>query len=330
MATPTLRLGLIGHGTVGRAFTRAIRDTEELVRSRLDVRLEVAQVAVRSPDRHAPSLPDVRVHDDPEALIHDPGLDLIVEASGAPEAAQWIAHGLARGVPVVTANKLALATDRDLLRHLAERHPLLHCEAAVAAALPIVRALRDSFEAEDIYEVRAVLNATTTYILDSIAAGDTFQRALERARSYGYAEADASDDLSGRDAAAKLALLATIIWRYPVELCAVRVRGIDGGIAERVLAARRRHAVVRLVASAVATDTAVQLGVEPTVLDSDDPLWRTEGITSAVVLHGTLAGPLTWYGAGAGGTHTASALLNDVLAAARVLQRDAVTGRIAA
>ncbi len=330
MATPTLRLGLIGHGTVGSAFTKAIRLSEELVRSRLDVQLELAQVAVRSPDRHALVLPGVRVHDDPDALVHDPSLDLVVEASGAPEAADWIARSLARGVPVVTANKLALATSHELLTLLAERHPLLHCEAAVAAALPIVRALRDSFEGEEIDEVRAVLNATSTYVLDSIARGDTFQRALERAQACGYAEADASDDLSGRDAAAKLALLATIIWRRPFELRAVRHRGIDGGIAERVVAAKRRHSLVRLVATAHDAGKGPRLSVEPTVLAGDDPLARTEGITSAVVLRGTLAGPLTWYGAGAGGTHTASALLNDVLAAVRVLQRETVAGRIAA
>lgn len=330
MATPTLRLGLIGHGTVGSAFTQAVRLSESLVRSRLDVRLEVTQVAVRSPDRHARALPGVRVHDDPAFLVEDPGLDLIVEASGAPEATEWIARGLARGVPVVTANKLALAGSRELLLHLAERHPLLHCEAAVAAALPIVRALRDSFDGEEIYEVRAVLNATTTYILDAIAAGDTFPRALERAQANGYAEADAADDLSGRDAAAKLALLATIVWRRPFALGAVSFRGIDGGIAERVVAARRRNAVVRLAATAIADEARPALTVEPTVLDADDPLARTEGVTSAVLLRGTLAGPLTWYGAGAGGTHTASALLNDVLVAARVLQREAVAGRIAA
>jgi homoserine dehydrogenase len=330
MARPILRLGLIGHGTVGNAFLKAVRQSDDLVQSRLDVRLEVAQVAVRAPDRHQRILPGVRVHDDPSALVDDPTLDLIVEASGAPQAAQWIARGLQRGVPVVTANKLALARDPSLLLQLAERHPLLHCEAAVAAALPIVRALRDSFEGEEIYEARAVLNATTTYILDRIATGDTFPQALELARGSGYAEADAAADLSGLDAAAKLALLATIIWRRPLGLDRVRYRGIDGGIAERVLAARRRYAVIRLVATARETDEALHLTVEPTVLDGDDPLARTEGVTSAVLLHGTLAGPLTWYGAGAGGMHTASALLNDVLTAARTLRRQSVCGRIAA
>lgn len=330
MTVPTLRLGLIGHGTVGSAFSQALRNADDLVASRLGARIQLTQVAVRSPDTHRRALPGVRVHDDPTALVHDPAIDLIVEASGHADAAAWLTSAIGRGVPAISANKLAIARDPGLLRALADRHPLLHCEAAVAAALPIVRALRESLDGEEIDEVRAVLNGTTTFILSEIEHGLSFPDALDRARVHGYTEADASADLSGLDAAAKLALLATLIWRRPITVDQVERRGIDGGITERVIAARRKGYVVRLLALAQEDDTgAVSLNVSPTLLHFDDPLARTEGVTNAVELQCGLAGPLVLYGAGAGGRHTASALLNDVLAASRTVLRPTVV-RIAA
>ncbi|MBK6486519.1 MAG: homoserine dehydrogenase [Gemmatimonadetes bacterium] len=318
MAPPVLRVGLIGNGTVGAAFASALSANHERVTQRIGRPLRLTQVVVRDPDRHRRALPSIRVHDDPEGLANDPSIDVIVEASGAPDAARWLRRAMERGAAAVSANKLAIATDPLLLAAIARRHPLFHCEAAVAAALPIVRALRDSLDGEEILALRGVLNGTTTFMLTEIEAGAGFDQALNAARRHGYAEADASADLTGRDAAAKLAILATLAWRAPVTLSDVPTRGIDPDVIHLVQTARALGQRVRLVAEATRS-TGLQLRVEPQVLASNDALARAEGVVNVVEVQSALAGSLTWYGAGAGGTRTASALLGDLLAAARAL-----------
>lgn len=328
MAPPVLRVGLIGNGTVGAAFASALDANHERLSQRLGVRVRLVQVAVRTPDRHRDALPAVRVHDDAESLANDGAIDVVVEASGDPAASQWLRRVIARGAAAVSANKLAIASDRVLLDALARRHPLLHCEGAVAAALPIVRALRDSLDGEEIHDLRGVLNGTTTFILTQLERGARFDDAVAAAQEAGYAESDPSTDLSGRDAAAKLAILATLAWRRPVTLDEVATRGIDGNIVDVVRVARDHGSRVRLVAEAWEED-GLQLRVAPKLLDAADPLARAEDVINVVAVQSALAGPLTWYGAGAGGMRTASALLGDVLAASRALV-GIHTGRIAA
>lgn len=328
MALPVLRVGLIGHGTVGAAFASALATSSDRLAQRVGHRIRITQVAVRTPARHRDDLPGIRVHDDAAALADDPTIDVVVEASGAPEASQWLRRTIARGGAAVSANKLAIAGDRALLDAIARREPLLHCEAAVAAALPIVRALRDSLDGEEILDLRGVLNGTTTYILTRIERGATFEQALQQARDLGYAEADASADLSGRDAAAKLAILATLAWRRPVTIDQVSTRGITGAIVDVVRVARQHGSRVRLVAEAWEAD-ALHLRVEPKILPADDVLARAEEVVNVVAVQSSFAGPLVWYGSGAGGVCTASALVGDVLAAARTLV-GTTAGRIAA
>lgn len=318
MAHPVLRVGLIGNGTVGSAFVNALATNHERLAHRLGARVRLTQLAVRDVDYHRAAHPSVRVHDDAAALAADPSIDVVVEASGALEAAHWLRTALARGAGAVSANKLAIASDIPLLEELAARHPLFHCEAAVAAALPIVRALRDSLDGEEIYALRGVLNGTTTYVLSRIEQGDSFPEALRAARDEGYAEADASADLRGIDAAAKLAILATLAWRRPITRDQVSTRGFGGEVVDAVRVAKAHGARVRLVAEAW-EDNGLHLRVEPRILPEGDVLARVEGVVNVVEVRSALAGPLAWYGAGAGGDRTASALVGDLLAAARAL-----------
>jgi len=330
MAPPVLRIGLIGNGTVGAAFAAALSGNADRIARRLPVRLRLTQVAVLHPDRHGTTPGGARLHDDAAALAADPAVDIVVEASGDPGAGRWLRAALARGAAAVSANKLAIASDRWLLEALARREPLLQCEAAVAAAVPIVRALRDSLDCEEILDIRGVLNGTTTFILSQIENGARFDEALDRAREFGYAEADAAADLSGQDAAAKLAILATLAWRNPVTLDAVSTRGIDDNIADVVRIAATHGERVRLVAEAW-QDGALHLAVSPKILGAGDRLAQSEGVTNVVEVRSSLAGPLTWFGPGAGGRHTASALLGDLVVAARALTSAPVaTGRHAA
>lgn len=328
MAVPVLRVGLIGFGTVGYAFARGLTLGAERLSERLRARLHLARVAVRRPDRLRDTWPDVRFGDDPGALANDPSIDVVVEATGADAASTWLLAALQRGAVAVSANKQAIARSLPLLRALAERHPLFHCEGAVAAAIPIVRALREGLDGEEILDLRGILNGTSTFILSEVERGCDFSAALERAQLLGFAERGNPSDVDGTDAAAKLAILATTAWRIPLSRDCVRVRGFDERIvteARLAFAARRR---VRLVAEAWIAGRP-QLIVEPRTLERDDPLATVTGVTNAVELTAALAGQLRWFGPGAGGNGTASALIGDVLAGARVLLAKA-RGRAAA
>jgi homoserine dehydrogenase len=317
---PILRVGLIGYGTVGRAFARALDDNLPRLVARLDAEPRITRIAVRNPDRVRPLAPTALVDDDPDGLTGDPQLDVIVEASGARHADRWILAALARGTAAISANKLAIASSPGLLAALAGRHPLLHCEGAVAAAIPIVRALRDSLDGEQVHELRGVLNGTSTFVLSEVERGAGFSAALDVAVDRGFAERTGAGDLDGRDAAAKVAILATLAWRTPITLGQVRRRGFDARIVPRVTEAFARGARVRLVAHAWRGNVP-RLVVEPRVLERGDPLATVTGVTNAVEIRAALAGQLHWFGPGAGGDCTASGLLSDLIMAAEVLRR---------
>ena len=318
MSPVELRIGLIGCGTVGSAFAASFAERRASLEQITGRRLRIARVAVLRPHLRDPRLAPGRLTDDAAAIAADPCIDLVIEASGAPNAARWIRTALDRGAAVVTANKQALARDATLLATLAARSSLLHCEGAVAAAVPIVRALRESLAGEEIHALRGVLNGTTTFVLGRLEQQRPFADAVTDAQRAGFAERDPSDDLSGADAAAKLAILCSIAWREPVTLDRVSVRGIDATVVETIDAAREYGGRVRLVASAE-RNGQLHASVEPLVLDRADPLAAGSGAHNVVEVRTALAGTLTWHGAGAGGRSTASALLADTIAATRSL-----------
>lgn len=318
MSPVELRLGLIGCGTVGSAFASSFAERRALLEQLTAARLRLARVAVLRPHLRDPHLAPGALTDDAASVAADPAIDIVVEASGAPNAAEWMRTALDRGATVVTANKQALARDRSLLATLADRNSRLHCEGAVAAAVPIVRALRESLAGEEIHALRGVLNGTTTFVIGRLEQRRRFDDAVSDAQRRGFAERDPAEDLSGADAAAKLAILCSIAWRQPLTLDHVRVRGIDASVVETVDHARDQGGRVRLVATA-RRNGHVDASVEPLVLDAGDPLAIGTGVHNVVEVRTALAGTLTWHGAGAGGRSTASALLADTIAAARAL-----------
>jgi len=318
MSKRTLRLGLIGCGTVGGAFAEALAERRSDIEARLGASLELAEVAVKHPERPRLVVGRARLHGDAAAIAADGSLPLVIEASGAKEAPAWLHTALARGAAVVTAHKQALANDPRLLCALAEHHPRLFCEAAVAAAVPIVRALGASLGSDDVLSLRGVLNGTTTYVLSRIEEGEDFTAAVSAAREAGYAEQDPTDDLSGRDAAAKLAILTTIAWREPVSLDQVDTRGIGPDITAQLRARPKDSGRVRLVAQAYRNGT-LRASVAPSLLAPGDPLSEATGVDNVIEVQASVAGRLIWRGPGAGGRATASALLADTVAAARII-----------
>lgn len=320
MALPNtpLTLGLIGFGTVGQAFAAALKTAAPRLRERLGAQLRITHVAVA--DRHRPRATpfpgSATITDDVSRVLRE--CDIVVEASGAPDAASWIRTAVSSGQPIISANKAAIASCEWCLRALAQRSPLLYCEGAVAAAVPIVRALRDSLAGEEVVALRGILNGTTTFILSAIESGQPWGDALAKAHELGLAEPGAEADLDASDAAAKLAILATIAWRTPITTDRVARRGISENIAELVSRERPAGARVRLVAEAW-RPTAPLLVVEPRVLAADDPLAAVDGANNAVEIQAALAGTLRWFGPGAGGARTASGLLGDLIAAVQHL-----------
>ncbi|MGQ0640398.1 MAG: homoserine dehydrogenase [Gemmatimonadaceae bacterium] len=318
MSPPELRIGVIGYGTVGRSFIEAFASRRCALEQAAQTRLTLVEVAVREP-RGDLTLAGARLHNDAAALAYNPAIDIVVEVSGAAEAGDWIVAALTRGAAVVTANKRALATHPALLLALAQRRAGLYCEASVAAAVPIIRALRDSLEGEEVRAIRGVLNGTTTHVLSAIERGHSFVGALADARRQGICEGDARLDLSGIDAAHKLAILCTLAWSAPFPIEGVNVDGIGMTIEESVRRAANRNTRVRLVAAAAQRDGVVSASVRPATLAGDDPLAAATGVANVVEVETALAGTLRWTGPGAGGPATASALLADTLAAARWL-----------
>jgi homoserine dehydrogenase len=323
-----LRIGLIGYGTVGSAFASSFAERRSVLEQTSGARLHIARIAILRPHLRDPRLAPAPFTDDAAGIAADPAIDIVVEASGSPNAAQWIRSALRRGATVVTANKQALARDPVLLTALASSRSRLHCEGAVAAAVPIVRALRESLAGEEIHALRAVLNGTTTFVLGRLEERRPFRDAVTEAQREGFAERDPSDDLSGADAAAKLAILCTVAWREAFTFDQVHVRGIDASVIDTIAAAREYGGRVRLVARAE-RNGRVHASVEPVVLDPADPLATGTGVHNVVEVRTALAGTLTWHGAGAGGRSTASALLADTIAASRALASSRARGQSA-
>jgi homoserine dehydrogenase len=232
----------------------------------------------------------------------------------------WLREAIARDAAVVTANKQAVARNPWLLRRLARGDRRLWCEASVAAAVPVIRALRDSLAGESVLGLRGVINGTSTFVLSAVEQGAAREEAVAAARAAGYAEGDAVADLDGSDAASKLAILCTVAWRQPVALDQVATSGL-APIWPLV-----RQGGWRLVAAATRTGDRIVASVGPERLAGSDALAAATGVVNVVQVRAALAGTLTWSGAGAGGDATASALIADLLPAARHALRRLRTG----
>ena len=310
MAPPVIRLGLIGCGTVGSAFAEQLIAREPVLARRLGARLHLARIAVRD-TRRPRSVPRSCITDDAAGIAGDHDIDVVIEASGAPQASDWLRTALGRGAAVVTASKQVVARTPALLERLVRRDQRLWCEGAVAAGVPVVRALRESLAGEEVHSIRGVLNGTSTFLLTRLEAGATLDTALADARKLGYTEADPTADLDGSDAAAKIAILCTVAWRTPVLAHQVTVTGIEGVLPVA------SEGGWRLVATATREGDYIRATVAPERLSDVDPLSSAQGVVNVVEVRASLAGALTWSGAGAGGAATASALVGDTLSAAR-------------
>jgi homoserine dehydrogenase len=296
-----VRIGLLGRGTVGAAFAELLAERADAVEAATGRRPQVCGVLTRE-------------EGDFESILA--GSDLIVELMGGTEPArEYVAQALRTGKPVVTANKQLLAQHGDELFAVArEAGVQLRFEAAVAAVIPIVRTIQESFGVTEISKVFGIVNGTTNFILTEMAAtGAGFDEVLARAQELGYAEADPTDDVSGADAAAKMAILARLAFHTPVTLSEVTYDGIERILPDDLAYAKELGLSLKLLGVAERRDGGVSVRVFPCFLYRGHPLAPIEGPFNAVMVEAPAITEVTMSGPGAGGLQTASAVLGDVV-----------------
>jgi homoserine dehydrogenase len=314
----TVRVGVLGAGTVGGALVNRLLADREAIRLKSGVDLEVKRVAVRDLSKERVfELKADRMTDIAMSVVTDPSIDVIVEVIGGLDpAGELVLAALRSGKPVVTANKELIATRGQEIAEAARRAGVsVMYEAAVGGGIPVIRPLAESLAGEDIDMVIGIVNGTTNYILTAMAKeGRSYADALEEAQRLGYAEADPGDDVSGRDAAFKTAILASLAFGERVAPWEVECEGIEGVSAEDVAAATERGEVIKLIGSAQrGADGRLEARVKPVSMPSDHPLAGVNGVTNAIFIEGPSVGRLLFTGPGAGGQATASAMLGDLI-----------------
>ncbi|MDO5700696.1 MAG: homoserine dehydrogenase [Bowdeniella nasicola] len=319
MAPRDLSVALLGCGTVGSEVVRLLAERRDDFAARCGANLNLVGIAVRDLSAERPAhVPTELLTTDAEALVRR--ADLVIELIGGIEPARsLILAALASGASVVTGNKALLAAHGpELHEATAEADVDLYYEAAVAGAIPIVYTLRESLAGDHVETVMGIVNGTTNYILDNMTqAGVGYEEALAAAQELGYAEADPTADVEGHDAAAKLAIMAALAFHSRVALDDVPVQGISHITAEDIAEARESGHTIKLLATARRLGTeGISLRVAPTLVADSHPLASVGGAYNAVVTESEAAGRLMFYGQGAGGAPTASAVLSDVVAAA--------------
>jgi len=331
-----VRVGVLGCGNVGAALVRALESNADLITQRSGIRLEVARVAVHNlaKERDVDFAPGVLTND-ADAVVTDPNVDVVVEVIGGIEPARSLMlTALKASKPVITANKELLANFGGELFEAAETAGVdLLFEASVAGGIPLMRPLRESLVGERIQRVMGIVNGTTNYVLTRMTEeGSSFAEAVAEAQELGYAERDPTADVEGFDAASKAAIIASIAFGARVVAGDVYREGITQIGPDDIAAAAELGYVVKLLAIAEERDGSVGARVHPAMVPFDHPLASVRGSFNAVFMEGEMVGQLMLLGRGAGGVPTASAVLGDLIDAAKNLHagaRGATIGTLA-
>ncbi|MDP9134262.1 MAG: homoserine dehydrogenase [Actinomycetota bacterium] len=299
----TFSVGLLGHGTVGSAFATLLEQRADAIVPITGMRPELSGVLTRSRGDFADILERS---------------DMIVELIGGVEPARdYALRAMRAGRHVVSANKLLLSQHGEELWACAREHGVqLRFEAAVAGVVPVIRVLQESLAAAHVERIHGIVNGTTNYILTEMARGGlSYEVALSQAQQLGYAEADPSDDVTGRDAAAKMAILARLAFDTPVHLDQVRYEGIEHITPDDIAYAHQLGLGLKLIGTAERVDGGISVRVHPAFLYPGHPLASVNGSFNAVTIESESITEITLSGPGAGGPQTASAVLGDVISA---------------
>jgi homoserine dehydrogenase len=315
-----MKIALLGCGVVGSQVARLLKQQAGELTKRTGTHLELAGIGVRRISHPRPGIDPELLTTDVMELVTRPDVDVVVEVIGGIEPARSLMlAAMKHQKSVVTANKALLAENgAEVFGAAREYGADLYYEASVAGAIPLLRPLRESLAGDTVHRVLGIVNGTTNYILDKMAtAGMSFADALEEAQALGYAEADPTADVEGFDAAAKAAILAGLAFHTPVTAADVHREGITSVTAADMASARELGRVVKLLAICERSKTGVSVRVHPAMIPRSHPLASVGEAYNAVFVEAESAGRLMFYGAGAGGTPTASAVLGDIVAVAR-------------
>jgi homoserine dehydrogenase len=308
-------VALLGYGTVGASVNRLLTEQADDIERATGHRLRVAKALVRDvgKERDYPAAPGV-LTDDVAEILDNPSIQLVAEVMGGVEpAGGYVLDLLRRGKHVVSANKQLVARrGAELFSTASAAGVQLRFEASVCAAIPVIKVLREALVVTNVHRVLGIVNGTTNFLLTEMEAGKTYADALDDAKARGYAEADPTDDVSGADAAAKMAILATVAFKSRVDLGDVEYSGIEAIDPLDVAAARELDMVIRLVGVARLVDGHVDVRVQPALVDKQHPLAKVNGAFNAVMLQGDAIREITLEGPGAGGVETASAVIADL------------------
>ncbi len=319
-AEKILKVALLGCGNVGSQVARLLREEADELAVRIGARLELGGIAVRRLSHPRPGIDQALLTTDAMDLATRPDIDIVVEVVGGIEPARSVLlAAMKNGKSVVTANKALLAEYGEEI-HTASRASGadLYYEAAVAGAIPLLRPLRESLAGDTVHRVLGIVNGTTNFILDRMdSAGSDFSESLEEAQALGYAEPDPTADVEGFDAAAKAAILASLAFHTRVTAADVYREGITEVSAADIASAKLLGRTVKLLAICERSGDGVAVRVHPAMIPRSHPLAAVGGAYNAVFVEAKSAGQLMFYGAGAGGTPTASAVLGDLVAVAR-------------
>lgn len=321
----SLKVGVAGLGTVGTALIAQVAAQRAQLSARCGRPIEIVAVCARSKSKkRGVDLNKMKWFSDPVALARDPDIDVFVELMGGAgdSAKAAVAAALTAGKSVVTANKALLAKHGVNLAALAEKHgAALNFEAAIGAAIPIVKTLREGLAGNSINRVYGILNGTCNYILTRMEQEKlSFAECLKQAQQLGYAEADPTFDIEGHDTAQKLALLASLAFGTKVDQGAIYMEGISSIAPADLAAADELGYRVKLLGVAVKTPKGIEQRVHPTMVRKDSAIAQVMGVTNAVTIDAEGINPLTLVGPGAGGAATASAVLSDIGDIARGLK----------
>ena len=325
--TSKIGVGILGGGTVGGSLAQRLIDGAASIEAKSGLELEVRKIAVRdlAKDRLFAAAPGL-LTDDPQSVINDPSVELVVELMGGLEpAGDLVLAALRAGKPVVTGNKeLVAARGLELIAAAEASGVSLLFEAAVGGGIPIIRPLSASLAGEHVTRVLGIVNGTTNFILTKMAEeGSDYAEVLAEAQALGYAEADPTADVGGSDAAAKGAILASLAFGTWVSGDDVYREGITAIEAEDMARAAQLGYVIKLLAVAEDSDGRVSVRVHPTLVPLSHPMASVRGAQNAVFLEGPAIGELMFSGPGAGGAPTATAVLGDIIDAARELRAGA-------
>lgn len=319
MENRTMRIGLLGLGTVGSGVVKLLQENREIIHMKTGLYLEVAKVLVRDAKRPRPGMPDLPLTEDVNEILQDPSIKIVVEVMGGIEPARsYMTEALKSGKTVVTANKDVVSQHgKDLYAAGDIGDAELYFEASVGGGIPVIRPLKESLSANRMRKVMGIVNGTTNYILTQMSQlGRPYEEALREAQALGYAEPDPTNDVQGFDAARKLAILASIAFMSRVTPSQVFTEGITRVTPRDIEYGRRLGWTIKLLAIGKEVDGQIEARVHPAFIPSSHPMAAVNGSLNAIFTVGDPVGETMFMGRGAGAGPTASAVVGDLIAAA--------------